>query len=94
MLVCHFIGFFMALIQFVIFGVIAIAGALDPSELVGVPTTAYSLEGPQLGPSCLSSLPKQVKGTAVWKKRLTGADLDTARCWHVAGTDLGRYTLG
>src|SRR2546426_8654079 len=26
---------------------------------------------------------------AIWKKRLTGADLDTNRRWHVAGTDLG-----
>ncbi len=26
---------------------------------------------------------------AVWKKRLTGADLDTASRWQVAGTDLG-----
>lgn len=26
---------------------------------------------------------------ATWKKRLTGADLDTASRWHVAGTDLG-----
>jgi hypothetical protein len=27
--------------------------------------------------------------TAIWKKRLTGADLDTNDRWHVAGTDLG-----
>ncbi|MEW1590353.1 hypothetical protein AB0283_33455, partial [Micromonospora vinacea] len=26
---------------------------------------------------------------AVWKKRLTGADLDTSSRWRVAGTDLG-----
>lgn len=26
---------------------------------------------------------------AAWKKRLTGADLDTNSRWHVAGTDLG-----
>jgi hypothetical protein len=26
---------------------------------------------------------------ATWKKRLTGADLDTNSRWHVAGTDLG-----
>ena len=26
---------------------------------------------------------------AIWKKRLTGTDLDTNIRWHVAGTDLG-----
>lgn len=29
------------------------------------------------------------RGPARWKKRLTGADRDTSRRWHVAGTDLG-----
>jgi hypothetical protein len=28
-------------------------------------------------------------GAAVWRKRLTGADLDTFHRWRVAGTDLG-----
>ena len=28
-------------------------------------------------------------GAATWRKRLTGADLDTNHRWHVAGTDLG-----
>lgn len=28
-------------------------------------------------------------GTSVWKKRLTGEDLDTGQRWGVAGTDLG-----
>lgn len=31
---------------------------------------------------------------SVWKKRLTGEDLDTGHRWAVAGTDLGvPYTL-
>src|ERR1043165_414133 len=33
-------------------------------------------------------LPRQAQA-ATWKKRLTGADLDTNSRWQVAGTDLG-----
>ncbi len=36
----------------------------------------------------------RAQGAAVWRKRLTGADLDTAARWQVAGTELGiPYTL-
>ncbi|HEY0636826.1 MAG TPA: DUF4185 domain-containing protein [Pseudonocardiaceae bacterium] len=34
-------------------------------------------------------LPAGTAAAATWRKRLTGADLDTNRRWRVAGTDLG-----
>jgi hypothetical protein len=37
----------------------------------------------------LSGLVSAQTGNSVWKKRLTGADLDTFQRWSVAGTDLG-----
>lgn len=33
--------------------------------------------------------PERAEAIGYWKKRLTGLDLDTARRWRVAGTDLG-----
>ncbi|GIU84043.1 MAG: hypothetical protein KatS3mg008_0818 [Acidimicrobiales bacterium] len=37
--------------------------------------------------ACLPVPP--LSGASTWKKRLTGADMDTFRRWQVAGTDLG-----
>jgi hypothetical protein len=51
---------------------------------------APSSEGDRSAPDeSRSTFAEFLPGTATWKKRLTGADLDTNARWNVAGTDLG-----
>lgn len=61
--------------------------AEDPAE------EAAASRGRERGPSASGDSEYEgtgfLPGTARWKKRLTGADLDTNARWNVAGTDLG-----
>ena len=64
----------------------------DPSRRQFLKTGAALLAGGVLIDRSMSSpglLVQKPSPQAIWKKRLTGADLDTNRRWKVAGTDLG-----